>query len=120
MITELMILMPELILLTLVCIILVIDTISQDKEHTLTYILTQLSLLIVGLVVLMQFSETSQTVFSGTYITDPMSAVLKIAIVIITMVATFYSFDFLKEHGLVKGEYFVLILFAVLSAEMAA
>jgi NADH-quinone oxidoreductase subunit N len=111
---ELIVLMPELMLLTLVSIILVVDTMSQDKDHSLTYILTQISLLLVGLVVFMQFPETAQTVFSGTYIADQMSAVLKIAICIITIVVTFYSFDFLKEHDLIKGEYFVLILFAVL------
>lgn len=111
---ELIVLLPEMILLTLVCIILVVDTVSQDSDHTLTYVLTQLSLLLVGILVFIQFPESSQIVFSGTYIADPMSAVLKVAICIITIVVTFYSFDYLKEHGLIKGEYFVLILFAVL------
>jgi NADH-quinone oxidoreductase subunit N len=114
MINDLLVTLPELLLLALVSIILVIDTMIDDENHTITYLLTQLSLLLVGIVVLMQFPENSQVVFSGTYIADPLSAILKIAISTISIVVTFYTFDYLKEHELVKGEYFVLILFAVL------
>ena len=112
--SEIALLAPEFSLLALVSIILVVDTTSNDINKTLTYWLTQFSLLLVAVLVFIQTPEESTIVFSGHYISDLMSCVLKISICLVTMVVTFYSHDYLKEHGLVKGEYFVLLLFAVL------
>ncbi len=52
--------------------------------------------------------------FDNHFINDKMSVVLKAFIAMVTFVVYFYSYDYLKEHGLIKGEYFILGLFAVL------
>ena len=114
MLSQVTLLVPEIVLLTLACIILILDTFSDDMDRTLTYWLAQLSLVAVILLVLFMSPDTEIYAFSNNFVSDPMSIVLKVVICVITLVVFLYSYDYLKEHGIVRGEYFVLGLFAVL------
>ena len=60
------------------------------------------------------FPESPQVSFSGTFVSDAMSTLLKLFIMLATYFAFFYSKIYLRERDLFKGEYFVLGLFAVL------
>lgn len=113
-ISELAYLAPELSILLLGCLILVLDTVVEEKNNTVIYWLTQLTLIIVIALILSQDTGAAVQVFDGHFVSDPMSTILKIAISVISLVVFFYSYDYLKEHDLVKGEYFILGLFAVL------
>ena len=53
-------------------------------------------------------------VFNGTFVSDPMSSALKAMIGIYGVVIFLYSFEYLNKQDWVKGEYFVLGLFAML------
>lgn len=112
--SELVLLMPEITLLALASVILVADTFSTGRDRYFTYWLAQVTLVVVIALLLSIYPHTSTQAFSGNFISDPMSAVLKVAVCMITLVVFFYSYDYLKEHELIKGEYFVLGLFAVL------
>jgi len=114
MISELLLLAPEFTLLVMACFILVVDTMYENTDRAITYWLSQLTLLSIAILVLYQYPESTSYLFSGNFILDAMGAVLKFAICSVSLVVFFYSYDYLKEHELLKGEYFVLGLFAVL------
>ena len=111
---------PETLLLGLACVLLVVDTISNDRERRVTYWFAQFSLLAVVALVLYLFPHEAARVWNGHFISDPMSAVLKAVIGIITIMVFFYSHEYWREHGPMRGEYFVLGLFAVLGMMVMA
>ena len=112
--SELFLVIPELTLLGLACLVLVLDTVFSRRGTFATYWLTQASLLIVLALVLYTGQDEPTRAFVGNFISDPMSTLLKSVICLFSLIVFFYSHDYLREHGLFKGEYFVLGLFAVL------
>jgi len=117
---DLIIALPEITLLTLSCLVLLVDAFSKDPLHLLTYWTTQASLLVVMALVLFYFPDNTQIAFNGSFVSDSMSAILKAFMCGITFVVFLYSYDYLKEHKFLKGEYFVLGLFAVLGMMIMA
>ena len=105
---------PELGLLVLASVLLVIDTVFSDSEHRVTYWLAQGILLLTALTVFYQFPHTSVVTLAGHYVSDPMAAVLKIVICVTTIAVFIYAREFLREHGLARGEFYILGMFAVL------
>ncbi|MEX2353673.1 MAG: NADH-quinone oxidoreductase subunit NuoN, partial [Gammaproteobacteria bacterium] len=114
MISDIFLLTPEIVLLALACIILIVDTFSEDSQRSLTYWLVQLSLVAVIVLQLLVSPDAATYAFNNHFISDPMSVVLKVTICFVTLVVFFYSYDYLKKHEIIKGEYFILGLFAVL------
>jgi NADH-quinone oxidoreductase subunit N len=114
MMSEIALVIPELVLLLLASIALVVDTYSGTPDKVITYRFVQISLLIVISLVFVLSSETVSYAFHNHFISDPMSVILKIVIGIVSLIVFFYSYEYFKEHQNVKGEYFVLGLFAVL------
>ena len=112
--TELFYLLPEIILLVSACLVLVLDVVVGAKYSSLTYILSQITLVMAAGAVLYVDPGHPVTAFGGNFVLDPMSALLKISICLFTIPVFFYSLDYNLEHGLQKGEYFILGLFAVL------
>ena len=111
---ELTFLIPEIVLFTLACIIVVVDTFGSPEDKSFTYWLSQSSLIVAAALLFYLFPDTTEYVMSMNFVSDQMGSILKIFICVLTSVVFFYSYDYLKEHELVKGEYFVLGLFAVL------
>lgn len=112
--SELALISPEFVLLTLASVILVLETMSTKRGSALTYFLCQATLVLVMVLVIYHYPDHTTVAMSGTFVSDSLSATLKLAICLITLVVFFYSYDYLLEHELVKGEYFILGLFAVL------
>jgi NADH-quinone oxidoreductase subunit N len=105
---------PELFLLLMVCVILVADLFVSDENRIVTYGLTQATL--IGCAVLTYLTATGEPVytFSGMFVDDLMSDVLKLMTYIGTMVVLVYSRTYLATRDLFRGEFFVLVLFAIL------
>lgn len=106
--------LPEIFLLVMACIVLLVDLFLTDRTRGATYILSMASLLGVFVLVAVSFSSESVTTFSDTFVRDPMADVLKMGIVIAAMVTFLYAKDYLREHGMFKGEFYTLGLFGVL------
>lgn len=117
---ELALALPEITLLLLACLVLVVDAFSRDPDHKLSYWLTQASLLLTLSLVLSINSPVTQVIFNNSFISDSMSTILKAFMCGITFVVFLYSYEYLKENKLVRGEYFVLGLFAVLGMMIMA
>jgi NADH-quinone oxidoreductase subunit N len=111
---QLILLAPETLVLGLACLLLVVDTFSRSPRRQLSYRLGQVSLLLMIILVAWQFPDVPQRIVEGHFVSDSLGAVLKIAIGIVAVGVFFYAHDYLNEHGQVKGEFYVLGLFAVL------
>ena len=104
----------EIFLLSMACVVLLVDVWLAQRYRRLTYQLSQASLAGAALLVLAMFPEARVTTFSGTFVADQMAAVLKMFLLVVSGFGFFYSRVHLEPRGSMRGEYFVLGLFAVL------
>ncbi len=104
----------EIFILVMACVVMVVDLYFADKQHKITYWLTQLTLFLAIFITAYTLDEKGSILFSGMYISDYMSSVLKIGIYIATMLSLLYARDYIAERNFLKGEYYMLALFAVL------
>lgn len=107
-------LLPEILLLTMACLILVIDAYLPEQLRNLSYQLTQGTLLGTALLILANYPQQPTLAMNDLFISDPLSGLLKFFIVIVVFWVFIYSRRYLRDHDMFKGEYFVLGLFAVL------
>ena len=112
--------LPELLLLTLICFLLVIDTFIPAQKKRLTAYMSGFSLLLVTLALISTYPEAESIVFAGTYVLDPLATTLKVIICLMTLLVYFYAEDYLSEHGWLSGEFFILGLFSVLGMMILA
>lgn len=105
---------PELFLLTMVCVILVADLFISDDNRIFTYALTQATL--IGCIAVTWFTASAGPTytFSGMFVADLMSDVLKLLTYVAVMVMLVYSRAYIAARGMFRGEFFVLLLFATL------
>ncbi|OOY34449.1 NADH-quinone oxidoreductase subunit N [Solemya velum gill symbiont] len=112
--TQLIPLLPEIILLVGVSLVLVIDLMVTDKERTWPFMLTLFTLLAAGCTTVMLADGTTQVVFDGTYIRDPMSDILKASLLFLAVPVFIYAREGLMKSGQWRGEFMTLTLFAIL------
>lgn len=105
---------PEIFILSMACIILVVDLFLTDNNRYITYLLSQFTLVVAFFLTLNLFSSDTFYIFSQTFVADPMSSILKLGVYIATFVTFLYSKDYLIQRNIFLGEYFVLGLFGVL------
>jgi NADH-quinone oxidoreductase subunit N len=105
--------LPEMLLLAMCCIVLLVVAFTGNRQINLVHALSQLSLLITFLTVFWMMGEGGLT-FSETYIKDPLSDVLKLAICLVNMLVLSYSYRYLQARKLLQGEFYVLALFSTL------
>ena len=104
----------EIFLLAMACVVLLVDVWLPERHRRLTYQLSQATLAGAALLVLVNVPETPVTTFDGTFVADRMAAVLKLFVLVVSGFGFFYSRIHLEPRGSMRGEYFVLGLFAVL------
>ncbi|PCJ50907.1 MAG: NADH-quinone oxidoreductase subunit NuoN [Gammaproteobacteria bacterium] len=108
----------EIFLLIMIIVVLVSDLFVTDEKRRLTYWLSQLTLIGAIYITMGQYGAESQVLYAGTYIVDDMAIVLKIAIFVIGMLALLYSRPYINDRKILKGEYYMLMLFAILGSSI--
>jgi NADH-quinone oxidoreductase subunit N len=106
---------PELFLAFMALVILLVDLTVKDSRRTLTFALTQLTL--IGCLVIQLVTSTGDVVytFSNTFVDDLMADLLKTFLYMTVIVVLFYSRGYVMDReSMNKGEYYVLTLFATL------
>ena len=106
---------PELFLAFMALVILLIDLTVKDRRRTLTFALTQLTL--VGCAAIQLGTSTGDVVytFSNMFVDDLMADLLKLFLYMTVIMVLFYSRAYvLDREAMNKGEYYVLALFATL------
>ena len=105
---------PELFLLVMACVILIADLFVKDENRVVTYALTQFTLAGCFAITLLTGELEPAYTFSGMFVDDYMSDVLKLLTYLGVMAMLVYSRAYLIARGLFRGEFFVLVLFAML------
>ena len=105
---------PEIVLLGLICVVLLADLFVEDDRRVITYWLAMLALAVTMLTIFSTNPGGREVVFSGSYVSDALSHVLKIAVTGFVGLVFLYSRDYLRANDLHKGEFYVLSLFGLL------
>ena len=105
---------PEMTLLGLICVVLIADLFVDDEHRVLTFWMSMIALAITAWVVLATPHDGRVVVFDGSYVSDPLSQILKVTAVGFVAVAFLYARDYLRANDLHKGEYYTLGLFGLL------
>ncbi|PTN12020.1 NADH-quinone oxidoreductase subunit NuoN [Nitrosomonas aestuarii] len=104
----------EIFLLVMVCVVMLVDLATGEKRRYITYLLTQAILLGCAFLTFISFSTETTYTFSGMFVDDAMADILKIMVYITVSAVLVYSYTYVKERGILTGEFFSLILFATL------
>ncbi len=105
--------LPEIFLLTMACLILVVDVYLPAERRNLTYVLTQLSLVVTLVLLLSNQTDVRVLAFNDLFVQDAMADALKLFIVIISFGVFVYSREYLQARNIFKGEFYVLGLFSI-------
>ncbi|SFU37830.1 NADH dehydrogenase subunit N [Polaromonas sp. YR568] len=107
---------PEIVLLTMACVIALVDLGVKTPQRTLTYVLTLLTLAVVAAMEA-AYAVGGQTFygFGNMVVTDPMGGWLKCFASITLMITLVYGRPYAAERDMLRGgEFFTLSLFALL------
>jgi NADH-quinone oxidoreductase subunit N len=106
--------LPEIVLLIAACVILVVDLFLTERTRLVTYGLSLVALIATLGAVHYAAEPVKEVILHGSFVRDPMSDVLKTGLLLISLFAFVYAKDYLRELGILRGEYYVLGLFAIL------
>ena len=105
----------EIFLLAMACAILIIDVFSKDAKRTVTFVLTQLTLLGCAAITFATSTAEITYTFGNMFVDDLMSDFLKLVLYLTVIVIFFYSRAYMLERAPhAKGEFYALGLFATL------
>ncbi len=105
---------PELFLLAVACTVLVVDVYLKDERRNVTYVLSQLGLLITLVLITLQDPSSREIAFNGLFVSDTLAVVLKFSVVLLVALVFVYSRRYLQQRNIFKGEFYVLGLFGLL------
>jgi NADH-quinone oxidoreductase subunit N len=105
---------PEIFVFSMACVILLVDRFTHERMPKVSFLLTQATLLI-GFYLSLVATPAADSVkaFNDMFVLDGMATLVKLTIFILTFVVLIYSQGYITERKMYRGEYFVLILIAV-------
>jgi len=112
--TDIQIAVPEMVMLTMACVVLLVDLYSHRRMPLLTWWLTLFSLALGLVLTLTQLGGPVRTTFNGMFVIDDMAVVVKSVIILLSAVVLVYSRDYLILRKIYRGEFLVLLLTAVI------
>jgi NADH-quinone oxidoreductase subunit N len=106
---------PEIYLAFAVCVVLLFEAFVGVKRPGASSTLTLISL-VIGAALTVRYANVAHhtVLFDGMYVTDPLAFVLKLAGFLFVAVALLYSRLYLENRDILRGEYHVLALTALL------
>jgi NADH-quinone oxidoreductase subunit N len=106
---------PEIVLLTMACVIALVDLFVEDEQRGPTFWLTQASLAAVALLHLARL-DGAESVYAmqGMVVSDPLGHLLALFATIAVMMTVAYARPYIGAREMLKGEFFTLSLFALL------
>jgi NADH-quinone oxidoreductase subunit N len=107
---------PEIFLTIAACVLLMLDLLLTEAQRRWSGVLAVISLGVTAVLVVAQPISTKVVALGGLFELDRMAQVLKVVTLLTVAVVFVYSTDYLQRRAILKGEYFVLGLFATLGA----
>ena len=105
----------EMYLVAAICVVLLVDVFAGDKRPGLTSTVTLVALAVgAALTVLYGRIDHHAVLFDGMYVADELAYVLKLVGFMVVAVVLLYSRTYLETRKIMRGEYYVLSLTALL------
>ena len=102
-------------MLAMACLILIVDLFVKDKKRTLTFVLTQLTLIGAAFITWNMSTGKVLFTFNHMFVGDLLGDVLKLMLYLSVMLVLFYSRSYvLARPQMARGEFYTLTLFATL------
>jgi len=111
---QLLPILPEIAVLITACLVLVVDLYLKEKNKGINHGLTLVGLLVAMALTALVGGGERVLVLGDNVVRDVLGDVLKVFVLIVSFLAFVYGRPWLKDRGLLTGEYYVLGLFAVL------
>jgi NADH-quinone oxidoreductase subunit N len=112
--SDLSLILPEVFVLSMAMIVLMTDLFIKPSSRWIIFVLSQLTLLGGAYLTSQHFNHETQFAFSNMFVRDGLADLLKMVSYIGTSLIFFYSRSYMKDRNLYRGEYFSLVLFALL------
>jgi len=105
--------LPEMFVLSMAMFILLLDLFLKPHSRILIYIFTQITLLGAAFITISTHTSSVGYFFSGLFVDDPLSDVLKLMIYLTTSMMLVYTRSYVSLRGMFRGEFYALTLFAM-------
>jgi NADH-quinone oxidoreductase subunit N len=106
---------PEIVLLTMACVIALVDLFVEDEQRGPTFWLTQASLAVVALLHLARLGGAESVyAMQGMVVSDPLGHLLAFFATVAVMITIGYARAYIGAREMLKGEFFTLSLFSLL------
>ena len=115
--------LPEALLLTGACVLMIADTCVKDERRAATYWIAQatLGLCVAATLFVIAVSGLSKFyLFNGLFVADFLSHLVKLVSYAAVSAALVYSRQWLVDRSLLRGEFFSLLLFSLLGMMILA
>lgn len=106
--------LPEMFVLLMAMTILLLDLFIKPANRIVIFILSQVTLLGAAFLTTSTMTGSVGYAFNNMFIDDPLADVLKLMIYLSTSMVLIYSRSYITLRGMFRGEFYALILFAVL------
>ncbi len=108
----------EIFLASAACVLLLVEAVFGARARNLSFLLAFVALAGTAWVTAAVAIPDRAVILGGHFVADPMGTVLKFFAYGAATVTLLYSRDYLERRELLKGEYLVLALFAVLGIQV--
>jgi NADH-quinone oxidoreductase subunit N len=106
--------LPEITILCMAMVVLILDLFLSPKNRIYIYGLAQLGLFVAAYFILSSFATSTGYAYNAMFVDDALSDTLKLATIIGSSAMLVYTRQYMQDRNLFKGEYYALILFAIL------
>ncbi|MDN5865012.1 MAG: NADH-quinone oxidoreductase subunit NuoN [Gammaproteobacteria bacterium] len=108
--------LPEIVLLGAICVLLVAAVFLRETRDAVLHYGSLLTIAVMAIITGFLLRDHQMIAWHGNFIQDGMGDVLLLFCYAITGAVLVYSRPYLKERGLLSGEFYVLMLMALLGA----
>ena len=105
---------PEIFLGLAGCLILMLDLVMTDAQRHWNAVLAIVTLIVTAALAAVQPVSTRVIALGGMFELDTMAQLLKVVALLTVAIVFVYSHEYLRRRAILKGEYYVLGLFATL------
>lgn len=112
--SELFLAAPEIFITLMASLILILDRYLSKLFPSISFLLSELTLIIAFCLTFRLFGMQTQVVFDNSFIIDSVANSIKLVLYVFAFFVFIYAKKYLSDRDIMKSEYFVLSLFSIL------
>ncbi|MEZ0232260.1 MAG: NADH-quinone oxidoreductase subunit NuoN [Methylophilaceae bacterium] len=106
--------LPEIFVLCMAMFILLLDLFLKPNNRFLIHVLAQFTLIGAAFITISTYTPSVSYAFNNMFVDDPFSDVIKVMMYLSTFTMLVYTRSYIKLRGMFRGEFYALVLFALL------